>query len=244
MFRRLLIAFTVCLIALGGLNLRDRIDDLQWQLDQVNSQIVHGLPRLIQRVIPSVVYVEAGVDDNYYDDYGYEYIGWSGSGIIIGPHTVLTAGHVIEDANSFTITIVDGDTYEAIEWEMDPNNDCGILIFDEILGPIAELTDSDEVRIGDRVFIIGSPYGKDFFNTVTIGIISGLDREVSFFGEDLMITVDAASNPGNSGGPVFDMRGRVIGILVGGIWGADGLSILTPANICKEFYEKIDSKRN
>ncbi|GAH50532.1 unnamed protein product, partial [marine sediment metagenome] len=220
-------------------------EDLQWQLDQTNNQIMRGLPCLIERVSPSVVYVEA-IADNYNDNYEYGY-DWSGSGVIIGSHIVLTARHIIEDANSLTITVVDGNTYEAVRWEVDPNNDCGLLFFEEDLGPVIKFADSDKIEIGDRVIIIGSPYGKEFLNTATNGIVSGLDREILFFGEDPMITADAASWPGNSGGPVFDIQGRVIGILVGGTWNGDNFSIVVPINICKEFYEtskEVKPQRN
>lgn len=241
MFKRILIPFIIFLLALSGLTLHNRVEDLQWQLDQTNNRIVSGLSSMVYRVMPSVVYIEATVDDY---EYGY---GWSGSGVIIGPHTVLTAKHVIEDANSLMITIADGNTYEAVEWKVDPNNDCGLLFFEEELSPIIRLADSDKIKIGDKVAVIGSPFGYDFFNTVTTGIVSGLDREILFFGEVPLITVDAAANFGNSGGPVFDMQGRVIGIIVGGMWDADGFGIVTPVNICKELYEtatKIKSQTN
>jgi len=235
MFKRILIAFIICFLALGGLTLRDKIEDLQWQLDQTNIKITYELLSIIDRVSSSVVYVEV-VADCYSDDYEYEYTGSrSGSGVIIGPCTILTAKHVIEDANSITITLADGNTCEVIEWRVDSNNDCGLLFFEEEFGPVAEF--ADQVKVGERVIIIGSPYGYDFFNTVTTGIISGLGRKALYFGEDPMITADAASWSGNSGGPVFNMRGQVIGILVGGTWGGDNFSIITPANICRELYE-------
>lgn len=229
MLRRLTIAFIICLIALGGYKQQIAINRLQ-------NQVSWQLSDLVSRVMPSVVYIEATIDSNYYDEYEY-LMDWSGSGVIIGPHTVLTAKHVIEDVNSLTITTVDGNVYEAREWKADPNNDCAILFFDDVLGPVAKFADSNKVEIGDKVIIIGSPYGLELFNTVTAGIVSGLNREILFFGEVPLITTDAASNLGNSGGPVFNMQGRIIGILVGGKYGADGLGIITPANACKEFYE-------
>jgi len=229
MLRRILTAFIICIIALGGLTLRDRIQDLQEQLDRVDYRISYDLLSTISKVSSSVVYVEAAVDDCN-DSYG-----WIGSGVIIGPHTVLTAEHVITDANNFTITTVDGNDYAATNWVIDPNNDCGLLFFEEELGPIAKLTDSNNVKIGDKVIVIGSPYG--FFNTVTTGIVSGLNREILYFGKDPLFTVDAASWSGNSGGPVFNVQGQIIGILVGGTWDGDNFSIVTSANICRKLYE-------
>lgn len=293
MLRRLIIAFTICFLTLGGLTLRNRVEDLQWQLDQTNTKITHEvverkrlekkwqehrdqfqqqmaqreqieeqlleqtcqliaandnlqqqitmnsiqsvptwqLPNVISKVTPSVVYIEVEANE-----YGYE-TGWSGSGVIIGPHVVLTAGHVIEDVNSLTVTTVDGNDYTAIMWIRHPDVDYGFVFFNEELGPIAKFADSNKVEIGDEVILIGSPFGNTFFNTATTGIISGFNRNVPYFGEVPLITVDAAANPGNSGGPVFDMQGRIVGIVVGSIWGANDLSILVPANICGKFYE-------
>lgn len=232
MVRRILSGFVICLLALGGFTLHNKIEDLQWQLDQTNNQIVYGLSSVINKVSPSVVYVE--VSDE-----------WTGSGVIIGPHIVLTAKHVITDANNLTITTITGDCYKAVDWIVDPNNDCGLLFFEEEFTSIAEFADSNDLFLGEKIFVIGSPYGMDFFNTVTAGIISGLNRSEPFFGKDILMTVDAASNLGNSGGPVFDMRGNIIGIIVGSIWSADNLEILIPANICKQLYEEeIDKIRN
>lgn len=235
MLRHIIIALIICLLTLGGLTLRNKIEDLQWQLDQTNTRITYGVMSIIDRASPSVVYVEV-VADYYGDDYEYEYEGdWSGSGVIIGPNTILTAKHVIEDANSITITLTDGNTCEVTGWRIDPNNDCGLLFFEEELGPIAKF--AEQIKIGERVIVIGSPYGYNFFNTVTTGIISGLDRKVLYFGEDPVITIDAAVWSGSSGGPVFNMQGQVIGILVGGTWDGDNFGVVTPANICRELYE-------
>ncbi len=221
MFKRILIAFILMILAFSGLNLRNQIRDLEY------DQHTHtNLPDLIQQVSPSVVFVRANYSD--YDN-------WTGSGVIVGPHIVLTAKHMIADMNDFTITTVDGNSYEAIRWVVDPNNDCGLLFFEEELNPIVKF--ADKLELGDRVIMIGSPYGDTFFNTVTFGIVSGLDRKVSYFGNEYTITVDAASNPGNSGGPAFDMQGRMIGITVGSIYGANNLSILIPSDICKRLIE-------
>lgn len=214
------------MLAFGGLSLHTQICDLSYYS---HSHI--NLPNLIQRVVPSVVFVK-----NSY--------GWTGSGVIVGSHTILTAKHMIVDMNDFTITTIDGNSYEAVKWVVDPNNDCGLLFFGEELSPIVKF--ADKLELGDRVVVIGSPYGDTFLNTVTFGIVSGLNREVSYFSDEYVITVDAAANPGNSGGPVFNMQGRVIGITVGSIYGADDLSILIPFDICKRLIEnaRINEKRN
>jgi len=208
---------------IAGLN--SRIQDLQESQRQINIVIQNEkLPPLIERVIDSVVYIEGC------DKYSNE---WSGSGVIIAPNIILTAGHVVEDANELYVTTTDGGIYEAVDWVQDSDNDCALIFLDPRvqLKNISVPANSDLLQVGESIFTIGSPYG--FFNTVTFGIISGLDVEIDFFSENGVITVDAAGNPGNSGGPVFDMQGRVIGILVGGMRGADGFTVVIPSNICK-----------
>lgn len=189
------------------------------------------LPALVKKVAPSVVYVEA---------FGR----WHGSGVIIGPHTVLTARHIIRDADKLYIETVDGKKYDAISWMKDEKNDCGLLFFDpeEEFKDISEFADSDRLQIGDIVFTMGSPFGKELFNTITFGIVSGLDRKISYFGTCGLITSDAVGNPGNSGGPIFNMQGKVIGIVVGTRYGSQGLNIIVPSNICKELYDERADK--
>lgn len=208
-------------------NIHSRISRIQRQQEMLLVSSDNSLQELIKEVMPSVVYVEAPGR-------------WSGSGIIVGPHTVLTAKHVVRDANELCIETVDGKIYEAINWVKDDDNDCGLIFFDprEEFTNITEFADSNELQVGDVVFTMGSPYGRKLFNTVTFGIISGLDRSVPYFGTCGLITSDAAGNPGNSGGPVFNMQGKIVGIIVGTLYGSEGLNIIIPSNICKRLFDK------
>ena len=198
------------------------LDDLVTIVDNIGNP----LPDLVNKIMSSVVYIEAPGQ-------------WSGSGVIVDPHVVLTARHVVKGADKLKIETADGKIYKAINWIEDKDNDCGLIFFDprEKFENVSEFADSDELQIGEVVFTVGSPYGKQLFNTVTLGIISGLDRNISYFGTCGLITSHAAGNPGNSGGPVFDMRGKIIGILVGTKWGSRGLSIIIPSNVCQELLE-------
>lgn len=183
------------------------------------------LPNIIKQVISSVVFVDSN--------------NWSGSGVIIGPNTVLTAEHVVKDANNLEIYTAWGETYKAVGSKWDPNNDCGLIFFKEKFENIANLGDSDSVEVGDGVFTIGSPFGKELFNAVAYGIVAGIDYSIPFWNEVDTIVIDVAGNPGSSGGPVFNMDGKVIGIVVGGWWGADGLTAVTPINICKKLLYEV-----
>lgn len=200
-----------------------------------------SLVSLIRTVDPSVVYVEA------VDEYGDHL--WSGSGVIISPDgLVLTAGHVVDGAEAFKIILLDGREFWSNKSYMSDITDAGLIQIDAEKLPFSHLGNSDNLRKGEEVFIIGSPFGFELRNTVTAGIISGLQRDLGgFFGEKLMIQSDSASFPGNSGGPVYDMRGRVIGVLVGGYGYYDNISLIIPSNICKLVlaeYQAIEALKN
>ena len=186
-----------------------------------------NLVSLIKRVDPSVVYIEA------VDEYGI-YM-WSGSGVIICPDgLILTAGHVIDGVEAFKIVLFDGREFWSNKSYLSDVTDIGLIKIDAERLSFSYLGNSDNLRKGGEVFIIGCPFGIGLRNTVTTGIISGLGRNSGgFFGEKLIIQSDSQSWPGNSGGPVYNMQGRVIGILVGGYWGVDGISLIIPSNICK-----------
>ncbi len=208
-----------------------RIAEIQRQQELLIVSADNPLPALVEEVIVSVVYVRAeGM--------------WSGSGVIIGPHTVLTARHIIQGANDLYIETADGKRHEAIGWTVDEDNDCGLMFFDprDKFDSVLEFADSNDLQVGDITFIVGSPYGKELFNTVTFGIVSGLNRRISFFGTCGLITSDTAVNPGNSGGPVFNTQGQMIGIVVGLKYGATGLSIIIPSNVCRRLYDKEAGK--
>jgi len=162
---------------------------------------------------------------------------WSGSGVIVGKNIVLTARHVILDAKEFTIRDCYGKEYEGICAVTSPNNDFGIITVDEEFSNVATLGDSSELVIGEVLFAIGSPLGDTFFNEVCKGIVSGLNRDLEYFGTGLMITTDLDGNPGNSGCPVFNGDGEVIGILVGTAGGTNPIVVVVPINLMKDMID-------
>jgi serine protease Do len=141
----------------------------------------------------------------------------AGSGFIISPDGyVMTNNHVIEDFERVEVTMSDGKSYEAQVVGADPSIDLALLKIDtdgrEM--PTLPLGDSKTLRVGEWVLAIGNPH--DFDQTVTVGIVSGKERRVPLAGLDggvvSFIQTDAAINLGNSGGPLLDARGNVIGI--------------------------------
>lgn len=181
-----------------------------------------------------------------------------GSGFIIDTAGhVLTNNHVVAGAaqNRVEVTLADGRLYVGEILGTDSVTDLALLQLVDVpadLHPVS-LGDSDEVRVGDAVLAVGNPLGLS--NTATTGIVSALDRPVTAGGSgDLertttnAIQIDAAVNPGNSGGPVFDATGRVIGVtssiasLQGGSnVGSIGLGFAIPINLVKNITEQLIS---
>lgn len=163
-----------------------------------------------------------------------------GSGVIVDAEGfVLTNRHVIADGEDITITLSDGRRAPAIVVGTDPLTDLAVLKIDsDRLIPIV-WGDSDRCKVGSPVWAVGSPFGLD--RTVTFGILSGKHRMVraSTQYQDFMQS-DVAVNPGNSGGPLVDSRGTLVGIntaIVGDTY--QGVSFSIPSNVVRRIYERL-----
>jgi putative serine protease PepD len=184
--------------------------------------------------------------------------GSQGSGVILDAEGhVLTNNHVVAGGQngSIAVTLSDGRIFEATIVGTDPTTDLAVIKLDDAPDDLkpATLGDSGEVQVGDPVLAVGNPLG--LANTATTGIVSALDRPVSASGEDATDTVvtnaiqiDAAVNPGNSGGPLFDSSGRVIGITssiatlssgMGGQGGSIGLGFAIPVNLARNIADQL-----
>jgi S1-C subfamily serine protease len=128
---------------------------------------------------------------------------------------VLTNYHVVEGADEIRVTLFDGKAYTAEVVGRDASTDMALLRIDapqEVLFPVT-FGDSSQLRVGQRVFAIGNPFGLE--RTLTAGIIASLNRSLPARNRRTIksiIQIDASINPGNSGGPLLDTRGRVIGM--------------------------------
>lgn len=151
---------------------------------------------------------------------------WQGSGFVIGQHLIVTARHVVEGVENFEITFDCGGKTTATRAISSKNYDIAFIWFDDVLPEkmILELGSIKDCKLGQSVYVVGSPHGKINFNSVSLGIISGLNRDWDMvdpytgekYGWEIAFTSDSAAHPGNSGCPVFTMDGIVRGILVGG----------------------------
>jgi serine protease Do len=159
-----------------------------------------------------------------------------GSGVILtGDGYILTNRHVIEDSQSLTVAFSDGRELPARIVRISETTDLALIKVDATGLPAASIGDSSTLSVGQTAIAIGSPLGT-YTETVTRGIVSGLDREITVTDQATraettlrdLIQTDAAINPGNSGGPLLDGAGNVIGINTAVATSAEGLGFAIP----------------
>ena len=199
----MVLALTVCLIFVASY-----LFPMPQRIPEATPAVTTQFPNKIQEVLPSVVHVMCDQ--------------WQGSGVALTEDIIVTARHVV-DGIDYTITLNDGTVVKGIQAISHKDYDIGFIKVEKSILKPAKFGSIKDCVLGQPVFIIGSPYGKINFNNVTLGIISGLDRdwdELSQYGDPygwkVAFTSDSGAHPGNSGGPVFTLDGIVRGLLVGG----------------------------
>jgi len=165
-----------------------------------------------------------------------------GSGTIIDPKGyILTNNHVIEGARRIEVTLATG---EVLPGRLDgscKSDDIAVIKVEAKDLPAAELGNSDELRVGQRVFAIGNPFGLAGGPSVTSGVISAVKRSIKSERGVIenLVQTDAAINPGNSGGPLVDIHGKVIAINTAIIPFAQGIGFAIPVNTAKRCSDEI-----
>jgi len=191
------------------------------------------LIEIYQDASPAVVQISAGLG--------------SGSGFLIDDEGhILTNSHVVEDVSSVTVTLIDGTELDGDVLALDPADDLALVEVDALdvshITPLT-LTDSDEVQPGQLAIALGSPFGLE--GTITVGVVSGLDRTLTGdAGRSIthVIQTDAPLNPGNSGGPLLNSDGEVIGINTAvESEAADGVGFAVPANTAKDVLPRLEA---
>ena len=160
----------------------------------------------------------------------------TGSGIVISEDGyIVTNYHVVKDAEELTVVMNGGEEVPAVEIGGDPINDVAVIKVDPagLDLTVAQIGNSDNVKVGELAVAIGNPLGYDLYGSVTVGIISGLNRTVTVDNREMtLLQTDAAINPGNSGGALVNARGEVIGMntLKDASSYVEGLGFAIPSN--------------
>lgn len=167
-----------------------------------------------------------------------------GSGFIISDDGfVITNAHVVDGANRIRVSLADQREFDAEVIGSDQRSDIAVVKINATDLPTVKLGDSDDVKVGEWVLAIGSPFG--FEHTATQGIVSAVARNLPDETYVPFIQSDAAVNPGNSGGPLFNTKGEVIGVnsqIYSRTGGYQGLSFAVPINVAKSIAEQLRSK--
>jgi serine protease Do len=167
----------------------------------------------------------------------------AGSGFIISPDgVILTNAHVVRDAKEVTVKLQDRREYRARVLGSDPKTDVAVLKIDAKNLPIVPIGRSNDLKVGEWVLAIGSPFGLD--SSVTAGVVSAKGRSLPDDSNVPFIQTDVAVNPGNSGGPLFNTKGEVVGInsqIYSQTGGYMGLSFAIPIDVAFRIKDQIVS---
>ncbi len=171
--------------------------------------------QVAEAVSPTVVEIttESIVTDSVF--WGGNYVtSGAGSGVIISADgTIITNNHVVSGASTITVRLTDGTEYAATVLGADSDSDIAVIKISAENLPFALIGDSDALKVGEEIVAVGNPLGE-LGGTVTNGIVSALSRDVSIDGTEMtLIQTNAALNPGNSGGGLFNMYGELVGIV-------------------------------
>lgn len=192
-----------------------------------------SLEDVIEEVNPSVVSIEVELDDSHQA---------LGSGIIISADGyVVTNAHVVEGAKKIVLETADNEIFTAGFVGADLKTDIALLKVEKPLNlEMAHFGDSDDIRVGNQVFAIGNPFGLG--NSVSLGIISAKERNIEKGPYDNFLQTDASINQGNSGGPLFNRAGKIIGMNTA-IFSTDGkntgIGFATPSNMIVWVVEQL-----
>ena len=220
--------------------LLNKVVEVDRTVKNVTITEANSISESVDKIYNSVVYIES---------YKGGSATGSGSGFVYKKDDkygyILTNSHVINESNKVEVTNIDGATEEAKILGEDEYSDIAVLrVSKDFVLQVAELGSSKDTKLGDTVFTVGSPLGKTYMGSVTKGILSGKNRTVTTSSKYVMevLQVDAALNPGNSGGPLANINGEVIGInsLKLSDNKIEGMGFAIPIELVKTISEKLE----
>jgi len=221
------------------------VKQTQFNLDDEERNNIYIYETLSPAVVNITVY-KTEYFNHFFDIYPQKSEGQGSGAIFDKKGLIITNYHVIGDADRLTVALTSEDkVYDAEIVGSDPENDLAVI---KIKNPPDNLTTipfgiSDNLKVGQKVYAIGNPFGLD--RTLTSGIISGLGRPIKSGSGNVIegaIQTDASINPGNSGGPLIDFSGNMIGIntmIISPSGGSVGLGFAIPINTAKEVIEDL-----
>lgn len=178
--------------------------------------------------------VKIQVEGKKFSEWEGEYYSWQGTGFFVKDNLILTAGHMVEDANDITIIFADGKEYKADSWYQETEADLAVI---DVNTPSKEVElNFDDANIGETVWVYGNPFGV--FPVLTKGIISAIDMPDSYGKTKNMLITDTAINDGNSGSPLFDKNGNILGIHSWEYRGVEGMNYSVRAEVCEAVLDK------
>ena len=199
--------------------------------DELLDAYSRSVISVVEQVGPAVVNITTGKRS---PERGLDQVG-AGSGVVIAPDGyILTNNHVVHQAGRLQVTLTEGSTLAADLVGADPSTDLAVIRAHGSLLPYAELGDSARLRVGQLIIAIGNPLG--FQSSVSAGVVSALGRSLRSTEGRLIENIiqhTAPLNPGNSGGPLTDSRGRVVGINTAIIAMAQGIGFAISANTAR-----------
>ena len=211
-------------------------NDLEAQVEAVYTEAAPSVVFITSRIITYDFFMQAVPQEG------------TGSGFVYDEQGhILTNYHVVENAESVSVTLASGETYTATIVGADPSTDLAVLQIDAKSPTVPlPLGDSDRLRVGQFVVALGNPFGLE--RTLTVGVVSSLGRIIQspdgrFIGE--AIQTDAAINPGNSGGPLLDLEGQVIGVnaqIVSPSQASAGIGFAIPCNAVRRVVPQLISQ--
>ncbi len=209
----------------------------------VGTDASAAIGRVYAKALPSVVLISAEFPGEKPEDPTEN---GTGSGAVLSyDGLIVTNAHVVQDAVTVTVTLNSGKDYPARLVGLDENTDLAVLKIDAkglIPAKFAQAPRMWSLQVGETAIAVGNPLGAELSQTLTVGVLSAVGRGVEVGGSVVeMLQTDAAISPGNSGGPLYDIHGRVIGIITSKVVkaGAEGIGFALPADLVQKITDEL-----